>query len=378
MSNENRPLSFLEKYLARQNFKYHYKTHSVMKEGLAIDPRVLMAEVRLAAFASDEYEIKPMLADAFLVWKEKEAEKWIQCLRDSISFSGASDEIEKWVKAATGEVSSLDVAVVEHFIWQVKRKIHGLPVSHHMMPVLYGKSGGGKSVAVLKLLDPIISVVVNTDMGIFNDSFSKRSFLRNFVMFFDELAGVETIDVDLLKQSITSPTIEWRMMRSEGTFSGPQNCTFIACSNTHLRERIVDPTSARRFWQINCQDTLNWDLINSIDYLALWQSVDEKLDSPIVALMDQIRILQERELKARGIIEEWLEEACGLTEFYSDSPTTKDLFHSFMEWCRWQDRSHTIGLQIFSRSLVEKGKSVGIQILNKKTNRGTVWNLKVT
>ena len=63
----------------------------------------------------------------------------------------------------------LDIAVVKHFVWQVKRKLIGLPVDHHIMPILFGKSGGGKSVAIHKLVEPLKELTLETNMSVFQD-----------------------------------------------------------------------------------------------------------------------------------------------------------------------------------------------------------------
>ena len=38
-------------------------------------------------------------------------------------------------------------------------------------------------------------------------------------MFFDELSGASNVDVNRLKQVITAPVMEWRVMHSEGQLS---------------------------------------------------------------------------------------------------------------------------------------------------------------
>jgi hypothetical protein len=46
------------------------------------------------------------------------------------------------------------VAMFNKFIWQVKRKIDGLPVFDHLMPVVLGSQGTGKSTLIRQLLEP--------------------------------------------------------------------------------------------------------------------------------------------------------------------------------------------------------------------------------
>ncbi|MCX6125408.1 MAG: hypothetical protein NTV34_11780 [Proteobacteria bacterium] len=126
-------------------------------------------------------------------------------------------------------------------------------------------------------------------MGIFDDIHSKRMLSRNFVVVFDELQGSEDVDINNMKQIITASTLEWRVMRSEQVGSAPQNATFIGCTNEPVKTRIVDPTSARRFWELRCLGQIDWNVINSIDYMALWRSVDETGPSPVIELVGAIR-----------------------------------------------------------------------------------------
>lgn len=369
-------LTWLDNYLRSQGIDYDYKTDSLRCAGEPLDPRVAMASLRLAAHSQDNVNVRRLLNDLLTVWKNGQQRLVIADIRKSISHEPTtSDLVTEWVKAVMGRESSVDVAVARHFIWQIKRKLRQLPVEHHMMPILYGKSGGGKSVAVAKLLEPLSTVALTTNMSVFEDRFGKRQFTRNYVMFFDELAGAWSSEVNHLKQVITSPVMEWRVMHSEGVASAPQNCTFVGCTNDPVSERIKDATSARRFWQINCADRLDWDSINSIDYLALWRSVDEQQPCPVLPHIDEIRKVQDREVRFKDGIELWLEDKCEPHPFYGESPTTTILYDYFKLWCDWQAATYP-GFQFFARALPQRIKMLGWDVESKHSNNGTVWSLK--
>ena len=55
------------------------------------------------------------------------------------------------------------VAVFNKFVWQVKRKIDGLPVFDHLMPVILGSQGTGKSTLIRQLLEAIDELWVMSD-----------------------------------------------------------------------------------------------------------------------------------------------------------------------------------------------------------------------
>lgn len=373
-----RPDDWVAAFLLLRGITYDYKTDSVRQGGDLIDHVTLIAQMRVTAFRFGVTAIKAYLPDAVLLWKRKQSQDFLDSVRGRLAHARAeTDHIAAWVAAATGQVSHLDVAVVRHLVWQVKRKLSGLPVEHHMMPILYGRTGGGKSVAVHKLLEPVRDVTLCRDMGVFGDAFGRRQFARSYVMFFDELSKASAVDVNALKNIISAPTVEWRVMRSEGVASSPQNSTFIGCSNDPVSERINDPTSARRFWQINCAEKLDWEAINAIDYLALWKSVDERSPCMLVPYLSEIQAIQHRELRAKDIIEQWLELACEPAPFDTASPTTNELFEQFMAWCRWQGAVSHPGLQKFSRGLESRMRGMGWGIESKHASRGTVWSLRM-
>lgn len=371
------PELWVESFLESNGITYDYKTDSIRQAGEIVDHGALMASLRLGSLRQDAAGIRAFLSDALLLWKRRQEAISLSRLREALRFQPPhTNWLAQWTKAATGRSSELDIAVVKHFVWQVKRKIYRLPVQHHLMPILYGKSGGGKSVAVHLLLGPLRDFSLNRDMTAFSDTFGKRQFARNFVMFFDELSKSNAVDVDTMKNVITAPTIEWRVMRSEGVCSSPQNCTFIACSNDPVAERINDPTSARRFWQLNCADQLDWESINSIDYEALWRSVDENSDCLLLPILPEIQAFQNREIRSRDLIEQWLEASCSPAPFDAVSPSTNELFDHFKKWCAWQGVTVHAGLQKFARSLDAKSKALGWTMGSKHSNRGTVWAVK--
>jgi len=372
------PEDWINQYFRIEDISYDYKTDGIRRGTELIEPKVAMSRMRLAAFNHDVADIKYMLQDAFLVWRHTQVRIALDKLRKQLTYKqNCENLIAQWVTAVTGSDSVLDLAVMTHFIWQVKRKLFSSSVEHHMMPILYGKTGGGKSVAVQNFIKPLEEVTLTTNMSVFQDRFGKRQFTRNFIMFFDELEGSSGVDINKLKQVVTSPVMEWRVMHSEGTQSATQNCTFIGCTNDPVRDRIADPTSARRFWQINCADKLDWSFINSIDYLSLWQSIDENKQCPLLPYIDQIRKIQEEEIRAKDPIEQWLEQACRPHPFYNESPTTKILYDYFKNWCQWQGVNSYPGFQAFARKIQSCINLLGWDVTSRHSSEGTIWSLKV-
>lgn len=372
------PKSWVIERLKEHNLDYDYKTDALRKGDLVIEESLAISFLRLDAQELEATEVKSYIRDALNVYRHERAHEEVKLLSLSLSHLPTQvDQVATWVSAVCGKDSIYDLIVMKHFIWQVKRKLAGLPVDNHIMPVVYGLSGIGKSVAVSKLLEPLKSVALQTDMSIFSDQFGRRAFARNFVIFFDELQGSDNADINSMKQTITAPVVEWRAMRSEKTMSAPQNSTFIGCSNDLVRDRIKDPTSSRRFWQINCAAKIDWDAINNIDYFGLWLSVDEKSPSPLINYLTDIRKVQEQEIRSKDVVEQWADECCEVVNFDDSALTTAELYDSFKKFCEWQNIKSFSQFQKFARDIqkILGGSIYGAQ--SKKSNRGTTWSIKI-
>lgn len=372
------PQEWVDRYARLHNIRYHYKTNSVTEADDPIEAGLFISKMRLYCFQNDLGGIRRALPDAFLVWRREQSREYIRWLRRELKFlPSESDWIAEWVEAATGERRDLDVVVMRHWIWQVKRKLYALPVDHHLLVALFGASGAGKSVAVHRLITPLNEVTSFRDFRIFGDQFARRAFNRSYIMFFDELGRAEDADVNSLKDVISASTIDWRGIGSEVTHSAAQNSTFLGCTNLPVRERIRDSTSARRFWQLTCAPLLNWEKINSLDYMALWRSVDENAPCPIIACLGEVRAVQESTIRDRDYISEWLDYACEPKEFGPESPSTETLFMDFNAWCGWRRIFDSPGLQTFARGLQLRINGIGWSASSKHSNKGTVWSLKI-
>lgn len=372
------PKEWVIERLREHDLDYDYKTDALKKDDSVVEESLAVSLLRLDARELDVEDLRSYIRDALTVYRYERSQNELKLLTENLNYRPfESDLVEAWVHAVCGKNSILDTAVMKHFLWQVKRKLAGLPVEQHMMPVLFGRSGAGKSVAVSRLIEPLRAMALQTDMSIFSDPFSRRAFARNFLVFFDELQGSDNADVNTMKQIITAPIIEWRAMRSERVMSAPQNSTFIGCSNDPVRDRIKDPTSSRRFWQINCADQIDWQAINSIDYLALWRSIDEKAASPILAHLSEIRKIQETEIRAKDIVEQWIDESCEIVSFDESALTTSELYDSFKEFCLWQNQKLFPQFQKFARDIKRILEVSGHGAVSKKTNRGTTWAIKI-
>ena len=122
------------------------------------------------------------------------------------------------------------VAVLLKYIHQVKRKMHGLDVERHLMPILLGKTGCGKTTFVRALIQPLGEVAADTDFKQIADERVIDMWL-NFVLFVDEMGWSTKAEADLVKYVISAKKLDRRRMQQNHTDQIDQNSTLIGTSN---------------------------------------------------------------------------------------------------------------------------------------------------
>lgn len=220
-------------------------------------------------------------------------------------------------------------AILKKFMWQVKRKMLGLDITNHLMPVILGPQGVGKTTFMERLVDPLHELKASTDFGQVTDD-RNIDLWDNFVLVLDEMGYASKADIESVKHVITSPTLLRRIMRTNHAISIKQNATFIGASNKELEQLIRDETGVRRFVGIRFQNKPDWKKMNKVDFSLLWQSVDERGADPIVPHVEIMRKLQES-ARAMKPCEEWvrnLSSAFKKVEFEHES----DWFRRYKEW----------------------------------------------
>lgn len=261
-------------------------------------------------------------------------------------------ELERFIKALFPKADKKKLAfaqkVFECFIWQVKRKIAGLPVEHHIMTVLYSKQHGtGKSVSIGRLMDPLKEFVLHLQLDVFRDPFFRKAFSENFVVIFDELQGAGRTDIESMKNVITAEDLSARGMRTQDIDTIKQCCTFVGTTNRPLADLIFDNTGMRRFVELELDGMADLELItgekwengerkkakNPIDFLKVWQSVKEFTLNPILAIKEEIEEHQET-LRTQSTLEQWVEE---FEISPGDVPNDRNvLFNHYKEWMELQ------------------------------------------
>lgn len=179
-------------------------------------------------------------------------------------------------------------AVIKHFIWHIKNKaIYGQNKEPIMLNIS-GEQGNGKTQFIRHLFKSILGdLYVETTISVLNDEFGTNLLYESWLLFFDELIRKNgELDVDRLKQVITSTEIKSREIFTSHYTTTFVRSSFIGAANTPIYEIIDDPTGMRRY--LNLEFTNNKivhdkELHPMLDELwqkrglAIWQSVDENL-----------------------------------------------------------------------------------------------------
>jgi hypothetical protein len=185
------------------------------------------------------------------------------------------NNLEKFVTALTGSAPHVRCTIVRQWIWMAKRNLLDLPDEYQIMLVLRGGQGKGKTTAVDKLVAPLGSLVARYNMKhLTTDPRIKPSLEHNIVGVFDELSGAKDAAKDQLRTLITQREDDYRPLYGNVMLKMRNRCSFIGSSNPHLVDLLGDAHGMRRFFELIC-DALNQDLINQIDFVALWRGVDE-------------------------------------------------------------------------------------------------------
>lgn len=227
-------------------------------------------------------------------------------------------------------------AVMRKFIWQVKRKIRGLPVTDHLMPVLLGPQGIGKSTLVNRLLGPVEELKLNVDFKMVTDDRNVEMW-SSYVMFLDEMGYASKADIDSVKNIITAATLTRRPMRSNSKVTIDQSATFIGCSNREIAQLVRDPTGIRRFVGLRMRSDADRDLINAIDWFAMWGAVRVDEADPMA---DHRKVLAEQQegSRERSRVEQWMVDFTGANNAYqaginkAGNINARDLYLAFREF----------------------------------------------
>jgi AraC-like DNA-binding protein len=332
----------IERWLTIQGIRYTYKRDAWERpEGRHVKQLSWQEVVDLVSTTAPDLlarspgAVWPVLRQ----WSRRERDQFVSHLQSTIiewtAPKAESDALwDTWVHAICGDGAEMTKAVLQHFVWQVLRKLYRQEVTDHMCPIFFGRSGAGKSVEIRKFLAPLDAVVSEQTLDQVCDERHWLELARHYIIYLDELAGARRADRDTLKTLITSPQVTAHVFHSQRREYVVQNATLIGSSNRPVSEVIYDSTSARRYWEVRVRDEMDWDTLATIDRRVLWASIDPLGPSPLDGNRDvkrRIQRLQERHLRARPPIELWAEET-GVSRGDIEVDAQR-LYESYCLWC---------------------------------------------
>jgi len=258
----------------------------------------------------------------------------------------AEKELQKWIEAVVNTGGRYSLIVMKHWFWQIKRKILGLEVGEHLMPVLIGKTGCGKTRAIELLVKPVIDLWMGCSLTDLSDERCWFKFNRGYIQVVEEMQKANKADIEAIKYIISTTTIDYRILGYNKQSTGRQCGTFIGTSNKNLFEIINDPTGVRRFWEIQCKDKIDREMVNSLNYELLWDCVDVNKPSPIYAIIDEIHELQDKYLRNKSPYDEFIEDQVVLDDVGFCSAD-----QLWQAWRVWEGMNPTISKAYFYKQM---------------------------
>lgn len=220
---------------------------------------------------------------------------------DAAELARAAAMWARLVSATLDIDPALGVAVLQHFIWQVKRKQLGLSVCHHLMPVIVSPvQGSGKTTFVVRLLGPLEELA--SAPVLLSDLADPRSgeILSFPVVFVDDVERLDPRQNAGLKSLVTAPAVSRRQLGTSKANKLTQRATLIGTANEQIRVLIADPTGHRRFVELPFRNGAVakggnvevWRAVDETDHSLLWRSVNPFDLSPILPHLDSLAAAQ--------------------------------------------------------------------------------------
>lgn len=283
------------------------------------------------------------ISDAMKVWTDdRKRHRLYEIYTDIATNDAGFDADAAWLGMAEAVFDCSDTspafvaAVIQKFFWQVKRKMRGWEISNHLMPVILGPQGIGKSTLVRAMLKPVAEVALNVDFKMVTEE-RNIDIWDSYVMFLDEMGYASKADIDAVKNIITASTLTRRPMNTNARDIVLQKATLIGCSNKEVGQLVKDPTGNRRFAGIRMRANVDRAFVNAIDWATMWRSVDAKGADPMNGFETMLADQQEQD-RETSRVEQWMADFDGCSNVWhakinkAGNIAAKDLFLVFSEY----------------------------------------------
>jgi len=289
------------------------------------------------------------------------AKELVACRKEDLS------ELKKLVSIITPEGNTnfdLDVAVLAHFIWSIKAKMHSRDVYYHIMPIFYSTQGAGKTWTVNSLLKPLNDYTARVTMEQVVDTKENFGLSRSYIGFVDELSGANKSCIESLKNRISANESEVVLKYENNSTLIRNNTTYIGCTNKPVGEMIIDSTGMRRFWQINYKAPVldasgvsDFTEVNSIDYMKIWQGIDESREKGYTDnLQVELEAIQSKSKAVTSIDSYFTENDINVVDgTIGVYVSVMDIYRHYLEYCKNTNFKYPIALANFKTGMESMG-----------------------
>lgn len=345
----------------------------------------LARELRLVSSRLNLGYRDSIISDALQSWQEETSRKIKVDALLSVQYQRGKATgpigLEMWAAMeracfnTSGSRTGFPTAVIQKFIWQVKRKARGMTVTNHLMPVLTGAQGKGKTEFVKAMTMPLRDLMREVDFDMLTDG-KTADIWSALILFIDEMGHFSKADVDKVKGVITSTELSIRTMRQNHSAVIRNAATLVGCSNKSLGQLIRDETGGRRFAELEWSNTPDWEASNALDWTLLWQSVDEDGPDPLIAadMVDVLRTQQESN-RNQHPVEVWAREYGPTLKNWSRA---SDIHVNYREWEKDAFPHNATSQTLFGRTLTQLITTMPDFPLEKgQTSKGIVYRYTI-
>ena len=315
-------------------------------KGLRASKVITNYQTEARVFAN-EYRLqfgREAINDAVQVWFDCKRDGRVDVIREQFREPATFDWIELVRRCFDCSEMSAEfiAAILQKYIHQARRKLDGLTVTSHLMPVILGRQGSGKSWFMKWLTDPVAELRRDTDFKAIGDE-RNIGLWSSYALIVDEMAYADKSDIETVKHVITADVLDRRPMRRNESVRVPQCATLIGASNKSLGELIRDETGIRRFAGIHFRNDADWEYLNAQSALDAWRSVSPDAPDPLDEFREELAALQVAERHVSPV-EAWLTSLRGVDTHgilpEREPPTAETLYQTYLSHFHSRNDGH--------------------------------------
>jgi len=272
-------------------------------------------------------EVKRILTNLAFLGKVKAVEE----LRKEFVYNSLckdyTHEAISWIIQAYEIKGDLDfnIAMLKHWLWQVKRYIHDRQVKSPIFINFFGEhQETGKTKLVKTLSSPLEDYTTDISLTDAADDRKSRAFSENYITIIDELKmgdmGVKELQHfnAALKSLLTSDVIHYRELGKHTINRDKRIFSAIGTSNKRISKILHDPTGMRRFYEFELDCVADRDATHErvggllqFNMKFIWAGIDENKEDGYVSHANKYgRMLSEvqRSYRPKTVLDFFLED----------------------------------------------------------------------